>query len=283
MRYAVISDLHGNLPALRAVVDDLLVQGLDATICLGDVVGYYADSPAVVALLAELIEPRPCVRDGLPAALPLWVAGNHEWGLLGRLSERLFSPVALHTLRRTRHDLSPPLRAALAALPLALVADLGDGVTATLAHATPADPVGASGAGYIENAEDAHAAAAGFATTLCLVGHTHCPRACAETPGSLFGGSGWQVFDLHEDLVAGAFFQFGAGRQILNPGSVGQPRDGDPRAAYAILDTAALSFDIRRVVYDVEAARWRLRRWLDEGAATPGEIERLGERLGWGG
>jgi len=262
MRYAILSDIHANLPALRAVLDDLANQSIDATICLGDAVGYYADSAAGIALLRDLVTPRACIADGRPATLPLWVAGNHEWGLLNRIEAYQFSVAASTALTRTQADLPSATTRFLAGLPQRIEVDLGDDIAATLVHAAPSDPVGATGAGYIENSEDAQEAAQAFHSQICLVGHTHYPRICREIRHVESDRISWMTIDVFEDVLPGGCCMFGSERLILNPGSVGQPRDGDPRASYAILDTVARSFTVRRVVYDIPAAQARTRSWL---------------------
>jgi predicted phosphodiesterase len=262
MRYAILSDIHANLPALRAVLDDLAAQPIDVTICLGDAVGYYADGVATIALLRDLVAPRGCAADGRPTTTPLWVAGNHEWGLLNRIEPYQFSPAARTALARTQADLPADTTSFLAGLPQRIEADLGDALTATIVHAAPTDPVGAGGASYIENSEDAQDAAQAFRSQICLVGHTHYPRICREIRHAGNGRLSWATTDVFEDVLPGGSCQFGAERLILNPGSVGQPRDGDPRASYAILDTAARCFAVRRVAYDIAAAQARVRSWL---------------------
>ncbi len=262
MRYAVLSDIHGNLPALAAVLADLQPLA-EALIFLGDAVGYYAESPAVLAALREVVAPLPVAGQSAERRLP-WLAGNHEWGLLGRIEERQFSPAALAALRRTRADLAAGELAFLAGLPARAELQLADGLAATLVHASPADPAGAGGAGYIENAEDAREAAQLFGTQICLVGHTHYPRACYEAQACAHGQPRWEAAELFDDLLPGGLVEFGARRALLNPGSVGQPRDGDPRAAYGLLDTAARSFCVRRVPYDIGLAQARVRAWLHE-------------------
>src|SRR3954466_12003040 len=147
MRYAILSDIHANLPALRAVLDDLATQSIDGTICLGDAVGYYADGPAVIALLRDLLTPHACTVDGRPSTLPLWVAGNHEWGLLNRIEAYQFSPAARTALTPAQTDIPAPPPPSLATLPQRIEADLGDDLAATIVHAAPGDPVGATGAG----------------------------------------------------------------------------------------------------------------------------------------
>ena len=267
MRYAIVSDIHANLPALRAVLDDLAAQSIDTTICLGDTIGYYADGAAVIALLRDLVAPRECIADGRPATLPLWVAGNHEWGLLGRIESYQFSAAARTALARTQAELPAAATRFLASLPQRIEIDLGDGLTATIVHAAPSDPVGATGAGYIENGEDAQDAAQAFHSQICLVGHTHYPRICREITHGEGGRRSWITIDVFEDVLPGGICSFGAERLILNPGSVGQPRDGDPRASYAILDTSARSFAVRRVLYDIAAAQSHVRRWLKRAPA----------------
>src|SRR5690349_19251451 len=139
MRYALLSDIHANLPALRAVLDDLAAQMIDTIICLGDTVGYYADGAAVIALLRDMLAPRDCSADSRPASVPLWVAGNHEWGLLSQIEAYQFSPAASTALARTQADLPAATLSFLAGLPKRIEADLGDDLTATIVHAAPSD------------------------------------------------------------------------------------------------------------------------------------------------
>ena len=97
--------------------------------------------------------------------------------------------------------------------------------------------------------------------------HTHYPRICREIRRAESGRLSWATIDVFEDVFPGGIYMFGNERLILNPGSVGQPRDGDPRASYAILDTAARSFTVRRVAYDIQAAQSRTRSWLKRASA----------------
>jgi predicted phosphodiesterase len=267
MRYAILSDIHANLPALRAVIDDLAARSIDATICLGDAIGYYADSAAAIGLLRDLVALRECAADGRPATTLLWVAGNHEWGVLDRIEPYLFSPAARAAIAQTRADLPAAAKTFLAGLPQRIEVDLGDDLAATLVHAAPADPVGATGASYVENSEDAQEAAEAFGSQICLLGHTHYPRICRQVTSGERGRPRWETTDVFEQALPGGSCEFGAERLILNPGSVGQPRDGDARASYAILDTAARSFAIQRVAYDVEDAQARVRAWLKRAPA----------------
>ena len=221
----------------------------------------------MIALLRDLVAPRACIADGRPATLPLWVAGNHEWGLLNRIEAYQFSVAARTALTRTQADLPTATTRFLAGLPQRIEVDLGDDLAATIVHAAPSDPVGTTGAGYIENSEDAQDAAQAFHSQICLVGHTHYPRICREITHGESGRLSWATIDVFEDVLPGGSCVFGTERLILNPGSVGQPRDGDPRASYAILDLAARSFAVRRVAYDIPAAQARVRSWLKRAPA----------------
>lgn len=266
MRYAILSDVHGNLPALQAVLDDLAGRAVDALLYLGDAVGYYADSCAVAERLAECVAPRSC--SGLAAPQRPWVAGNHEWGAIGRLAPQLFSPAALFALKHIRADMPAATRELLAGLPERLEIELDAGLVATLVHASPADPVGATGAGYVENGEDAREAAQFFSTQICLVGHTHCPLICREAAEQRPGRPRWEAAEIFDDRPPGNRLVFGSERLLFNPGSVGQPRDGDPRAAYAVLDTTARAFELWRVAYDIAETQARLRAWLSDAPAA---------------
>lgn len=260
MRYAVLSDIHANLPAFEAVLEDIAAQQIERSLYLGDAVGYYADSAAVIDQLEKLLVPMLCSSDGQLVEVRPWVAGNHEWGLLGRIEAYQFSPVASLTLQQVRSELSGEKLALLAALPQRIEIDLGHGIQATIVHAAPNDPIGVSA--YLENGEDAALAAQDFVTPICLVGHTHYPRILYESAMVMYGHTQWNVIDVFEEMLPGGCYQFGSERLIFNPGSVGQPRDGDSRASYAILDTVARTFTVRRVEYDIPTAQRRVRDWL---------------------
>lgn len=285
MRYAILSDIHGNLPALEAVLRDMEAEAtaepIGAIFFLGDAIGYYADSSAVVARLHQRLKPlsarhRVNGRWQSGKVLP-WLAGNHEWGLIGRIPEEYFGQQALITLRQTQQDLSNRTQAWLGSLPEWLELELADGLRATLLHAAPHDPVGATGAGYVENSADASKAAQGLntETQICIVGHTHYPRICYEHTS--YDGPKWEVVPAF--MLPNALYQFRHERLILNPGSVGQPRDGEPLAAYAILDTRARTFRVRRVPYDIAETQARTRAWLREVSSRSPKNEKTIERL----
>jgi diadenosine tetraphosphatase ApaH/serine/threonine PP2A family protein phosphatase len=224
VRYAVLSDIHGNLEALRAVLADADGR-VDAVLCLGDLVGYGAD-------------PGPCV-DIVAARARAVVAGNHEHAVTGRLDLAWFNRYARVAAEWTRERLDADCAAYLDAL--ALTAEVGD---ATLVHASPRRPEEWE---YLVTAEEGLAAFGAFATRLCFVGHSHVPAVWS------LGSSGphYQRGDASVSLDAGR-------RYIVNVGSVGQPRDRDPRAAYALWDVEGRHVGIRRIPYDVATARAKI-------------------------
>jgi diadenosine tetraphosphatase ApaH/serine/threonine PP2A family protein phosphatase len=224
VRYAIVSDVHGNLEALRAVLDDAAARA-DGVVCLGDSVGYGADPAACVELL-----------DRRARAI---VAGNHEYGVAGRLDLDWFNRWARAAAEWTRERLDDDHRAWLGALPL--VRELED---ATLVHASPAQP---DEWDYLVTPDDGFGAFPHFATRWCFVGHSH-------VSGAWSLGSSGPDFDPRPTVVCAE-----AGRRyIVNVGSVGQPRDRDPRACYGVWDVEAGRVEIRRVAYDVETARAKI-------------------------
>lgn len=223
MRIAVISDVHANLHALEAVLAAVERERVDALWCLGDVVGY-GPHPS-----------RSCTHVAAHADIAL--AGNHDLGVIGALDLGDFSPEAAIAARWTAATLDRDALAWLGSLePSARTPH------AELCHASPRDPVWE----YVLDIE-ATAAALGQATRpLVLVGHSHVPLAfeapSLPEPGPVSGGL----------APAGTEISLGGGaRRLFNPGSVGQPRDGDPRAAWLLLDLGAHVASFRRVAYDV--------------------------------
>jgi diadenosine tetraphosphatase ApaH/serine/threonine PP2A family protein phosphatase len=233
VRYAVLSDVHGNLEALSAVLADAASEGALGVLCLGDAVGYGADPVACIELLGER-------STGM-------VAGNHEYGALGLLDLRWFNPVARAAALWTREQLGADHQGYLSGLPLSSA--LGE---ATCVHASPRRPEEWD---YLLSAEDGFEAFPDFATRLCFVGHSHRPGVWS------LGSSG----PAHEDLGGPAWHDhripFHDGRRyIVNVGSVGQPRDRDPRAAYVVWDEDERSITLRRVMYDHKTAAAKILR-----------------------
>ncbi|RIK16281.1 MAG: metallophosphoesterase [Anaerolineae bacterium] len=228
MRTLVISDIHANLVALEAVLTD--ADGLwDRVWFLGDLVGYGPN-------------PNECV-ERLRDLEPLALSGNHDWAVLGKLDTDEFNEDARRMVRWTRNELTEENLAYLEGLPPRHVA-----APFTMAHASPRHPVWE----YILDLQTALENFDYFDTSCCLVGHSHIPALFAldETAAEL-------NFYLvgHGDTIDLKY-----GRSIVNPGSVGQPRDGDPRAAYALLDNETMTWEFHRVAYDIAETQARMRR-----------------------
>ncbi len=227
MRYAVLGDIHANLQALDAVLADIAEIGADATLSLGDVVGYGGDP---VACLDR-------VRETCAAT----VRGNHDAMVAGTgplAGINVWAETAVHW---TRRQLDDERRAWLAELPLLHVPEPG----LLLAHGSPSTPERWP---YLELTLTVHDAFEAMSEPVCLVGHTHRPRHHIER-GERVVGRGLTEVELDPDS-----------RHILNAGSVGQPRDGDPRAAWLLLDTKTRRAELRRVPYDIEGAAAAIRR-----------------------
>jgi diadenosine tetraphosphatase ApaH/serine/threonine PP2A family protein phosphatase len=236
VRVAVLSDIHANLAALDAVL--AAIGTVDAIWHLGDVVGYGSEPDAVVARLDELGA--------------IGVAGNHDLAALGGDEIDWFNPEARAAMEWTRRRIDGTTREWLASLPTTRVEE-----PFTLVHGSPRDPVWE----YITSAALARANLELMETSFGLHGHTHVPIAWIERDGRVDGIT----------PTAGASLRLEHGRALLNPGSVGQPRDGDPTASWLELDTDARIATWRRVAYDIAAARAGI---LDAGLPA-----RLGDRL----
>ncbi len=223
MRVAVLSDIHGNLHALEAV---LAAASVDEVWCLGDVVGYGARPNEC----CELVRERAAVC----------LAGNHDLVVTGMLGLEEFSHDAGDAAAWAKVRLTEENRAYLAGLPS--IAER-DGVL--LAHASPRDPVWE----YVLSNDVALASLEATEAPLVLVGHSHVALDLLLAEGELSGGL----------ATGGTQVDLAAGRWLLNPGSVGQPRDGDPRAAWLLLDLEARKATFERVEYDVAATQAEIR------------------------
>ncbi len=244
MRRAVLSDVHSNLEALEAVLADIEAQRAAEIVCLGDVVGY---GGAPNECLARL-------RGRLAAA----VAGNHDVAACGRLQLGGFSSSAAQAARWTESALTPEHRAWLESLPLEATCS-----DARLVHASPTEP---GQWHYVLSVAEARLEFEAFAERLCLIGHSHYPGAFRLGPRA---GEVAYTRESEVRLEAGCRF-------LVNVPSVGQPRDGDPRAGYLLWDDDPERGWVRhvRLEYDVAAARQRI---LDAGLPRF-----LGDRLQWG-
>lgn len=231
MRLLIISDIHANLTALQAVLEDAGNQAWEQIWCLGDVVGYGPDPNECVALLQSF-----------PNHISL--SGNHDWAVLNRLDINNFNVEARQAIHWTQAQLTPESHAYLDSLPSLVVVP----PHFTLAHASPRQPVWE----YILDANVAAANLPHFETPICLVGHTHTPVIYAYMDDQVMTRT--PLYDQPISLNI-------AERLIINPGSVGQPRDGDPRAAYALLDLEEMTWEHRRIAYDVAATQARMRQY----------------------
>jgi diadenosine tetraphosphatase ApaH/serine/threonine PP2A family protein phosphatase len=218
VRIAVVSDIHSNLVALDAVLDK--IGSVDALWHLGDVVGYGPEPDEVV--------------ERLTALGAIGVRGNHDAAACGGAEIEWFNPDARAAMEWTRSTISAATRAWLAALPVRRKES-----DFTLVHGSPRDPLWE----YVTSAALARAGLSAISTEHGLHGHTHIPIAFTEVDGRM------------RTLVprAGNTIALGEGRTFLNPGSVGQPRDRDPRASYLIVDVEAGTATWGRVAYDFES------------------------------
>jgi predicted phosphodiesterase len=226
MRILIISDIHANRTALEAVLAD--AGEVDATWCLGDLVGYGPDPEDVIEILRG-IPNLTCIK------------GNHDAASLDSSSLAIFNADARRSLTWTRTQLSERTLEFLRDLPEVLV-EKGD---VSLVHGSPRDPIWE----YILNTVTARFNFSAFTTRWCFVGHSHLQ--C--------------IFELDEkkDLVDLVIAPPGkphdlSHRAILNPGSVGQPRDRNPMAAYAIYSPQTHAWEPRRVAYDIPSVQKRI-------------------------
>jgi predicted phosphodiesterase len=231
LKHAILADIHANLSALEAVLADIKMKGLTGDIwCLGDVVGYGPDPHQSIELLRT--------------HNPLCVAGNHDWAAIGKLNTSDFNPEAAEAVRWTSRQLKSEDILFLEGLPLK--AENGE---FTLAHGSPRDPISE----YLLSRDEAEQNLAYIKTAYCLVGHTHQPRIFEfRRPGSTISIPETEIFSRGINLADS--------RWIINPGSVGQPRDGDPRASYAVYDTDTRKVKLLRVEYDIAATQGRMKQ-----------------------
>jgi diadenosine tetraphosphatase ApaH/serine/threonine PP2A family protein phosphatase len=227
MRYLVLTDIHANLEAMAACLADAAERGYDRALVLGDLVGYCADPNAVVDLVQAL----------KPAAI---VRGNHDKAACGLEQADGFNAVAKRAAVWTHDTLTPTNRGWLAALPRGpvIVDELVE-----ICHGSPFDEDA-----YIFDELDAVRALKTSRRPLCLFGHTHWSITFELARGRVdtVGPSGTSVASI--PLQPGS-------KYLVNPGSVGQPRDGDPRAAYALADTSAKRVELFRVDYPIETTQ----------------------------
>jgi diadenosine tetraphosphatase ApaH/serine/threonine PP2A family protein phosphatase len=226
MRWAILSDVHGNLQALESVLSALRDgDSVDGCVFLGDAVGYGADPNACVETLRET-----CSQ---------WVVGNHDHGVIELTNIGYFNHDARIAIQWCRDHLTQDHRSFLKSLPLVLVVE-----DFLCVHATPQNPEDWN---YIFTMRDAEEAFEALNLDLCFLGHSHIPFALSlDVEGEI------NVLDPQELIMRPD------DRHLINPGSIGQPRDGDPRAAFGIYDSSERAFRLQRVPYDVHSAAQRI-------------------------
>jgi diadenosine tetraphosphatase ApaH/serine/threonine PP2A family protein phosphatase len=240
MRIVIVSDIHSNLVAAEAVL--AAAGSYDALWCLGDTIGY---------------GPRPneCI-DLMRAQASVAITGNHDLACLGKIDLHDFNPDARKANIWNGDQLTPECRAWIEPLPPQQAID----ERFIVAHGSPREPIWE----YLLMHEQAMANFAEFAQQACFIGHSHVQLAFRLRPGmercERFLGEAGMTVDLEPDV-----------RYFINPGSVGQPRDKDPRAAYALLDTAANSLRFHRVEYDIP----RTQRQMADASLPLALIRRL--------
>ncbi len=229
MRILVISDIHANHTALEAVLND--AGTVDAVWCLGDLVGYGPD-------------PNECVETIRSLPNLSCLTGNHDAAALGQIDLDAFNREAIISARWMQTNLNESSTQFMRNLPERLEIE-----NTTLVHGSPRNPVWE----YLLEPRTAGINFGYFTTQICLVGHTHLP--VAFLMNSEGAGLEWHILSDGQSQKI-------SGRAILNPGSVGQPRDHDPRAAYAIFDPDLNLWEPHRVEYDAQSVQTRI---LDAG------------------
>jgi diadenosine tetraphosphatase ApaH/serine/threonine PP2A family protein phosphatase len=225
MPFLIISDIHANLTALEAVLSD--AGPYEAVWCLGDLVGYGPD-------------PNECIQQVQQLPNLVCLLGNHDAAVLGLLGIESFNLEARQAVLWTRQAVNP--------LNLEFLANRLERTTigqVTLVHGSPREPVWE----YLLDTQTATTNFAYFDTPFCFAGHSHLPVIYQLANGQ-------QEADYFFPPVHQKMFM--TPRAILNPGSVGQPRDHDPRASYALFDPQALTWELRRVAYDIAGVQQRM-------------------------
>ena len=239
MRYAILSDVHGNLEALEAILKALKKEGIDRYLFVGDAVGYGANPNECVEIIKSLADKA--------------VAGNHDWGVLEKTPLDYFNPYAKEALKWTMEELKPENKEYLSQLPLVV-----EEKDFTIVHATLEKPEEWE---YVYTTYEAHCNIQIQKTQVCFYGHSHIPIHFAENEHISFSRD--PVVEIKENW-----------KYFINIGSVGQPRDGDPRACCVIFDSEKKIVKYIREEYKISVAQEKI--WK---AGLPAI---LGERLAYG-
>jgi predicted phosphodiesterase len=226
MRYAILGDIHSNLEAFQAVLSDIEKRGaLDKILCLGDIIGYGPDPKECIHLLQQYEY--------------ICVAGNHDWAATGNINTSDFNPDAAKANNWTSGQISEENKNFLSRLPQ--IAREGE---FTLAHGSPRQPIWE----YLLSLKAAEDNFPFFETKYCIVGHSHIPLVFEHT-GELI---------TYHDFHNGTPISLGENRLIINPGSVGQPRDNDPRASYVLYDSDSTLIQNYRIEYDITVTQQKM-------------------------
>jgi len=229
VRVAILTDIHSNLPALEAVLSAIEEAGIERRWCLGDVVGYGAQPDDCTKVVSERCE--------------LSLVGNHDLAVTGEISTDVFSASAAAAVEWTRANSEASTIEFLKSLEPANTEH-----EVALYHASPRDPVWE----YVLAVDQARECMEEQAERVSLIGHSHVALWFSDGQGPPGGDGGGQAED-------GKEIDLSERRWLLNPGSVGQPRDGDPRAAWLELDTEAWKATYHRVTYDIDVAAEAIR------------------------
>ncbi len=224
MRIAVISDIHGNREAIDTVLAVIDSMDCEKIFCLGDVVGYGPDPGYCVELIGKRSE--------------VTLAGNHEYAVLGKINVDYFNPHARQATLWTRDQLTESQIQTISAYPLTHVWE-----KCTFVHGTLDSP---DLFDYIQTSYDAHLSLARLETKVCFIGHSHVPVAFLQTDDVI-------TYSTDPSIDLGY-----AVKSIVNVGSVGQPRDGNPNASFATFDTVTEIVELHRIPYDLAATQIKI-------------------------
>ena len=214
MTAAIISDIHANLEALQAVFKSIDQYGVDAVYCLGDIVGYGPNPNECIELVRKKCDHV--------------LIGNHDYAAIGKTNIEYFNQYAKAAAYWTREHLTSKNKEYLTSLPFTHQND-----EMLMVHASPTNPAHWY---YVLNPYDAQIEMQSFNQPLCFIGHSHVPVIYSES-----------------DVFRGAYFNFESGQKyIVNAGSVGQPRDGNHKACYALYDMRTQSLNYIRLEYEVQ-------------------------------
>lgn len=242
MRYAVFSDVHGNLEALQAVLDEIKRLRYDRLVFLGDIVGYGANPNEVIEIVKSIVD------------RPLTLAGNHDYAAAGLTDITYFNPSAREAILWTEECLTEKNMEYLRGLKVNLTYE-----GLTFVHSSPKEP---DKWHYIINISDAVENFNFFDTKICFIGHSHVPMIMEKD-----GDGDITIYKGEKRLNRGC-------RYIINTGSVGQPRDRDPRSSFAVYDSETETIEIKRVSYNIDRAQEKI---LEEGLPV-----QLANRLSYG-